>query len=233
MLTDLAGNVGPMGPGLLVTIDTIAPVAPRRRVARAPTPACRARRATRTASPTSRQPDFRGTVEPNATVTLFVDSKAAGTAIADPTTGVYTLTSSRPLTSGAEQRHDRRDRPGGQRQPRVSRSAGGPPRHDAAAGDHAGTGPASDTGTSNNDGSPRSTTPTFTGTAEISPFFSANPTRRRTDGALVQIFAQLVVAAGQPTSADRSWRARRWPPDHGRVLGDGRPVRQPAAAPAR
>ena len=53
---------------------------------------------------------------------------------------------------GAEQCHDRRDRPGGQPQHDVA-GPDGPPRHDAAAGDHPDPGP-SDTGTSTTTASP-------------------------------------------------------------------------------
>ena len=54
----------------------------------------------------------------------------------------------------------------------------------------------SDTGTFTTDGVTDLNTPTFTGNAEVSPYLSPTPTPLK-DGALVQIYLQPVVAAGQ------------------------------------
>src|SRR5262249_53443967 len=59
--------------------------------------------------------------------------------------------------------------------------------------------PTSDTGTFTNDGVTQFATPTFSGTAEISPYPSAIPSPL-TDGTLVQIYVQRVAAQGQPTN---------------------------------
>src|SRR5262249_60899858 len=92
----LAGNVGPMGPGLVVTIDANAPAAdppdltPETDTGR-PFPPRDSDDITRIP-----QPDFQGNVEPDATVQLFINGAAAGTTQADAT-GYYLITAHIPM----------------------------------------------------------------------------------------------------------------------------------------
>src|SRR4029079_14348097 len=99
MLIDLAGNVGPMGPGLVVTIDANGPaIGPPALTDATDTGRPRPPRDTDNITRLP-EPDFQGTAEPNATVTLFVNGAAAGTTQADPT-GFYLITAEVPLAEG-------------------------------------------------------------------------------------------------------------------------------------
>src|SRR5262249_37291958 len=142
-------------------------------------------------------PDFTGTVASGAAVTLFVNGRAAGTTTASPT-GFYVVTtnSTVPLTQGLTNNITitETDLAGNSSAPSptlvVRLDTTPPPATKPTL--------ASGTGTSGNNIT-KINTPTFTGTAEISPYLSTNPTPQ-TDGALVQIYAQLVSAPGQPTN---------------------------------
>ncbi len=192
--SDLAGNLSQVGAGTVITIDATAPAPP------APTITT----ATDSGLPTSPrdgdaitnvlEPDFQGYVEANAAVLLFVNGVAAGTTTADAT-GHYLLTSTVALSQGLNNITimvtDTVGNTSPASAPLVVRLDTSPP-------------PAiqpklltsSDTGFSNSDGITYNSTPTFTGTAEVSPYLSANPTPL-TDGALIRLYAQLSAPSGQ------------------------------------
>src|SRR5262249_50984898 len=118
---------------------------------------------------------------------------------ADPTTGAYSITSTIPLTSGLNTVTIVETDVAGNASPAspaltVRLDTTPPP---AITPTLAST---SDTGTLSNDGITKLNTPTFTGKAEVNPFLSPPPTPLA-DSALVQIFLQPVVPAGQPPAA--------------------------------
>jgi hypothetical protein len=142
-------------------------------------------------------PVFVGTVLPGATVTLRVGNAAVGTTTADLTTGAYSITTPVPLTQGVLNTITIIETDPAGNVSTVSATltvrldTTPPPTITPALA------PYSDTGTFNNDGITNANTPTFIGTAEVSPYLSPTPTPLN-DSSLVQIYMQPVVPAGQP-----------------------------------
>ena len=242
VVTDMAGNASPPGPSSpVITIDTAILVAPPPTVAPSSDSGLPVASRDSDAITNIALPTFQGTVGPNAVVTLCGrgrepqgggdHDRQRGGALRDHHHGAAGVgaeqrrRSSRPTRRGTSLC---RRRPWSVRLDTVT-----PPSITPTLA------PFSDTGTFSNDTLTDTTTPTFTGNATPWQFLSANPTPQN-DGTLVQIYLQLVTPTPTPPPAAR----RRTPllenpvflagealanPATGRVLRDGRPVRQPAA----
>jgi subtilisin-like proprotein convertase family protein len=194
VLIDQAGNPGPAGPGLLVVIDTTAPTIATPDLTD-PTDAGRPRPPRNTDDITNVPlPAFQGTVEAFALVQIFAQlagqtppapAVLIGQGQADAT-GAYVVTATVPLTDGVynitAQETDVAGNTGPMSGPLVVTIDLAPPPPISPDLEDP-----SDTGVSNTDNLTGIDQPSFVGTAE--------------PGALVQIFAQLVTAPGQPTAA--------------------------------
>jgi subtilisin-like proprotein convertase family protein len=180
---DQAGNIGAMSPGLTVTIETVAPVVgPPDLTDASDTGRPRPPRDTDdiTNIPT---PAFAGTAEPGALIELFFGGVLAGSARADAA-GVYLVTATSPLAEGANdvtvRETDIAGNVGPMSAPALVVTLDTVPPAPIAPD----LADASDSGPSNADNVTNVNAPTFVGTAE--------------PNALVQIFAQLIAAPGQP-----------------------------------
>ena len=163
----------------------------------APTPACRVTPRNSDNITNNPTPDFTGTVEPGATVALFVNGKAAGTTTADAITGVYVRHLDVGADAGAEQRSRSsrptwRATPAPRRRPWWSASTRRRRRRSRRPWPRAAT-PARPATTT----SPSSTRRRSRARRRSARTSAQHPTPQ-TDGTLVQIYVQLVVPAGQP-----------------------------------
>jgi|GEM_PF-561561 len=193
--SDLAGNLGVVGPGTVITIDAAPPAVPAP-VLTTDTDSGLPESPRNSDDITNvAQPDFQGYVEPNAIVHLFVNDVDAGSTTADAT-GHYLITSSIALTEGLNnitiQATDTVANVSAMSPILVVRLDTTPP--DPIASKLVQT---DDTGFSNEDGVTYDSTPSFSGTAEVSGYHSANPTGL-TDGTLIRLYAQLAGEPGQP-----------------------------------
>jgi subtilisin-like proprotein convertase family protein len=191
--SDVAGNIGPIGAGSAITIDTNAPVPLAPILSLQDDSGLPVNPRDTDIITATTNPHFTGTAEPNATITLFVNGVAAGTTKADAT-GAYGIAAGVPLAPGLNnitvEETDITGNQGAMSQALVVRLDTTPP-----TGTRPTLAPSTDTGVSNADGVTYDPTPTFVGTAEVPQYYVPNQSSL-TAGALVQIYAQLV--GGQP-----------------------------------
>ena len=158
--TDLAGNVSPASTATSVVVDTTAPAAPS---APALTAASDSGRSSTDKITNVTTPTFTGTAETGATVTLYEAGSAVGTGTAPAGSWSVTTSSladgSRAITATATDLAGNISVASGATTITIDTLAPSPPSKPALA-------TSSDTGISNNDGTTKDTTPTFSGTTE-------------------------------------------------------------------
>ncbi|WP_422931845.1 beta strand repeat-containing protein [Singulisphaera sp. PoT] len=195
--SDLAGNLSPVGLGQVVTIDATPPAAPAPALTLATDSGQPGQPRNLDDITNVAQPDFQGTTEPNATVTLYVNGVAAGTAVADAN-GHYLITSTIALNEGLNnitiKSTDLVGNLSATSPNLVVRLDTTPPDPLAPT-----LVQANDTGFSNTDGVTYDSTPSFSGKAEVSAYAGANGSPL-SSGTLVKLFAQLAAPAGQPNN---------------------------------